>query len=195
MNVKELIEFEEEIKELFLEGKILAPIHLSVGSEKRLIDIFDEFDIGKDDWVFSTHRSHYHALLKGIPKDWVKKEILECRSIHIINKEYNFFTSAIVGGVLPIAVGAAMGIKRLGKENRVFVFVGDMCATLGVFYECIKYAGCNALPIVFVVEDNGFCTNMITQKTWGTDCKDPEIIRYSYDRKYPHQGCGKWVVF
>ena len=193
MNKKQLIEFEEEIKELFLDGKIRAPIHLSVGSEEPLIKIFK--NIKKEDWVFSTHRSHYHALLKGIPPEWIKKEILERRSIHLINKEYNFLTSAIVGGILPIALGTAMGIKRAHKTNSVYVFVGDMCATLGVFHECTQYASRNDLPIVFVVENNGFCTNMDTETTWGTKHNDAKIIRYDYTRKYPHQGCGKWVVF
>lgn len=67
MDREYLIEFEEEIKELFLNKKIGAPVHLAVGSEDPLTDIFKK--IKKDDWVFSTHRSHYHALLKGIGRE------------------------------------------------------------------------------------------------------------------------------
>lgn len=193
MNEEDLIEFEEEIKELFLDKKIRSPVHLAVGSEKPLIEIFKK--VKPDDWVFSTHRSHYHALLKGIDREWLKNEILENRSIHIINREHKFFTSAIMGGILPIAVGVAMALKRKGSKNKVWVFVGDMTAEMGVFHECTKYAARNDLPIVFVVEDNGLSVNTPTQEVWGESDAKPEIIRYRYERVYPHQGCGVWVIF
>jgi len=193
MDREDLIEFEEEIKELFLNKKIGAPVHLAVGSEDPLVDIFKK--IKKDDWVFSTHRSHYHALLKGIDREWLKKEILEKRSIHIYNKEHKFFTSAIMGGILPIAVGAAMALKRKKVKNKVWAFVGDMTAEMGIFHECTKYAARHNLPIVFIVEDNGLSVNTPTQEVWGKSKSKPEIMRYKYKRKYPHQGCGVWVVF
>ena len=68
---EELIKFEEEIADEFLNKKILAPIHLSGDNEKQLIDIFK--DIKKEDWILTTHRNHYHALLKGMPKSLVKR--------------------------------------------------------------------------------------------------------------------------
>lgn len=193
MKKEELIKFEEEIKNIFLDKQISSPVHLAGGNEESLINIFK--DIKKDDWVFSTHRSHYHALLKGIDKEWLKKEILQNRSIHINNKENKFFTSAIMGGILPIALGVAMALKRKGSKNKVWAFVGDMSAEMGIFYECTKYAGRNDLPIVFVVEDNGLSVNTPTQEVWGMSKSKPKIIKYKYKRIYPHQGCGKWVVF
>lgn len=174
---EELIAFEEEIKELFLEAKVASPVHLSRGNEEQLIAIFE--NIRPEDWVFSNHRSHYHALLKGIPKEWLKREILANRSIHINNRMYKFFTSAIVGGVLPIALGVAM------TGQKVWVFVGDMAAETGIFHECVKYATSQNLPVSFVVEDNGFSVDTPTEKVW----------RYSYEREFPHQGAGKFVIF
>jgi len=193
MDEKDLIAFEEEIKELFLAKKIKAPIHLSVGSEKPLIDIFKK--IKKEDWVFSTHRNHYHALLKGISKEWLKNEIFQGRSMHIYSKEHKFFTSAIVGSISPIAIGVAMALKRKKSKNKVWAFVGDMAAEMGIFHECSKYAARHQLPIIFVIEDNGLSINTPTQKIWGTSKSLPKIIRYRYRRKYPHQGIGEWVVF
>jgi len=193
MNKQELIDFEEEIKQLFLDKKIFAPVHLSVGSEEPLIKIFK--DVKKDDWVFSTHRSHYHALLKGIDKNWLKNEILQKRSIHIYNKEHKFFASAIMGGILPIAVGAAMAIKRKKKKEKVWAFIGDMTVEMGITHECMKYASRHNLSIVFVIEDNGVSVNTPTQEVWGESNSEPNIIRYKYERVYPHQGCGSWVVF
>jgi len=190
---KELIEFEKEIKKIYLDAKIRAPVHLCGGNEEALIKIFK--NINKEDWVFSTHRSHYHAILKGLSREWVKNEILEKRSMHLNNKEHKFFTSAIVGGILPIALGTALALKRKGSNNEVWVFVGDMAAEMGVFHECTKYAARNHLPINFVIEDNGVSVNTPTQKVWGESNPQVNIIRYKYDRIYPHHGCGQWVTF
>lgn len=192
----ELIQFEEEIAQLFLEGKIRFPIHLSKGNEAQLIDIFSEYEIGKDDWVFSTHRSHYHALLKGIPRDWLRQEILEKGSIHIFNKEYNFFTSAIVGGTCPIAVGAALAIKMKKEKERVFVFVGDMASRTGIFDESVRWSGWQNLPIYWIIEDNSYSTNTPTLLVWGGHVlRVDNIIEYKYTRGYPHTGVEQWVVF
>ncbi len=189
-----LINFEEEIKNLFLNRKIKGPIHLSVGSEDYLIKIFKK--IKEQDWVFSTHRPHYHALLKGIPREKVKEEILAKRSMHISSKEYKFFTSAIVGGNLPIAVGTAMGIKRKGLDEKVWCFTGDMAAETGIFHECVKYSKGHNLPITFVVEDNGLGVATPTREVWGiTDNAKSNITKFKYSRKYPHAGCGKSITF
>lgn len=195
---EELIEFEKEIEQLFLEKKIRAPVHLSKGNEDDLIRIFEKYKIGRNDWVFSTHRSHYHALLKGIPKDWLMQEILEGRSMHIFNREHNFFSSAIIGGICPIAVGIAMGIEMKGKggKGRVFCFIGDMVAETGIFHESSKYAEKHGLLVTFIVEDNGFSTNTPTQEVWGhLPVWEDNIERYEYEREYPHVGVGKWVTF
>lgn len=201
--------FEESVKKLFLDGKIRAPIHLSGGNEERLIEIFKQVQPG--DWVFSTHRSHFHALLKGIPGDWVSREILEGRSIHLNNAEHRFFTSAIVGGCLPIALGVAMAIKRNSQGRRVWCFIGDMAFETGVASECIKYARGFELPLCVVVEDNGLSTNTPTREVWGIPQELPlldqggvielcnwgqgKVVYYPYQRVYPHINVGSFVVF
>jgi pyruvate dehydrogenase E1 component alpha subunit len=185
--------FEEEIKQLFLDKRIRAPVHLSRGNEDALVKIFKK--IKPEDWVFSTHRSHYHALLKGIDPDWLKQEILEGRSIHIYNREHRFFSSAIVSGCLPIAVGVAMAIKRKGENRHVWCFTGDMGAETGIFHECTKYARRNDLPITFVVEDNQLSINTPTQVVWGQSKSKANIISYRYRRGVPHVGVGVWVTF
>lgn len=191
---KELIAFEKDIEKEWLDGNIKAPVHFSGGNEEQLIKIFK--DVKESDWVFSTHRSHYHALLKGIPKDFVRKEILEGRSLHLNSKEHKFFTSAIVGGILPIALGTAFALKLKNSKDHVWCFVGDMCAEMGVFHECAKYARRNNFSITFVVEDNGISVDTPTQKCWGKcNTNSNNIIKYNYKRIYPHYGCGKWVIF
>ena len=72
MNKKDLISFETEIATLFNAGKIKAPVHLSNGNEKEVIEIFSR--ISYDDHIFSTWRSHYHALCHGISPEWIKND-------------------------------------------------------------------------------------------------------------------------
>jgi len=172
-----LIAFEADIARLFEQAKIPSPCHLSGGNEDALINIFQH--ITPDSWVFSNHRSHYHALLKGIPPEWLKDEILANHSITINNAEYKFFSSAIVGGILPIAVGVAM----MGEA--AWVFCGDMAAETGIFHECVKFAIGHELPVHFVVEDNHYSVLTPTERVW----------RYSYERTFPHQGSGTYILF
>jgi TPP-dependent pyruvate/acetoin dehydrogenase alpha subunit len=189
-----LIKFEEEIADIFTAGKIRAPVHLSDGNEDALIDIFK--NIKSDDWVFSTHRSHYHAILHGIDPDWLREEIVRGNSISVCHPQHCFYSSGIVGGNTPIALGVAMALKRQRAPQRVWVFVGDMAAEGGIFYECVKYAERNDLPITFIVEDNGISTNTPTQKAWGEELSESKTVMYRHKKeKYPHYGSGKWVTF
>ena len=193
-NKYDLINFEEEIKKIYESGKIKAPIHLSGTNEEQLIKIFKK--IKKNDWVFSTWRNHYHALLKGIPKEWLKKEIIAGRSMGINSIKHKFYSSAIVGGIIPIALGAAQAIKLKKLKSIVWVFVGDMTFETGTFHECYKFSKNFRLPIKFVIEDNNMSTNSPTSKVWGKKSVVPKgVIKYNYRRKYPHHGTGGWVLF
>jgi pyruvate dehydrogenase E1 component alpha subunit len=189
-----LIAFEEKVAGFFEAGEIHAPVHLADGNEDQLIEIFK--DVKDDDWVFSTHRSHYHALLHNISPEWLTTEILAGNSITLANIEHRFLSSAIMGGILPIALGAALAIKRSNNSHRVWVFAGDMAAEMGVFHETVKYAERNGLPITFIVEDNGMSIDTPTQKVWGEVPCVSKVIRYTYKKtRYPHYGSGKWVTF
>ena len=101
-----LIDFEADIASIYESGKIKAPVHLRDGNEQELIDLFSHLEISKNDYVFSTWASHLHALLKGVPPERVKQDILDGRSITLHYPDHNFFSSAIVGGISPIAAGS-----------------------------------------------------------------------------------------
>lgn len=190
----DLINFEELIVTHWGNAKIRGPIHLSNGNEEQLIEVFKR--ISKNDWVFSTWRSHYHALLKEICPVWVEEEILKGKSITLCNMDEKFYSSAIVGGTLSIALGVAKGIKEKGSDEKVFVFIGDMSFESGIFYEVHKYARNFDLPIVFVVEDNGVSTYTPTDATWNIKREIPsDVIHYTYKSKFPHYGTGKWIAF
>ena len=199
MNKKTLIKFEEEIAELFNKGKIKAPVHLYHGNEDKIINIFKKI---KDiDWVFCSWRSHYQCLLKGVPENEIKKEIISGRSISLCFPKYNIFSSAMVGGSLPIAVGMALSLKRTKSNKKVYCFMGEMTSETGIAYECIKYSKNHKLPIHFIIEDNKKSVCTLTRKVWRQKKltfegkSDKYITYYHYKLKYPHAGAGKRVQF
>lgn len=189
---RKLIAFEKRVAEAFERGEVKGPVHLSGGNEDQLIAVFEK--VSSDDWVFSTWRNHYHALLHGIQEERVFSEICAGRSMNLTFPEHKFYASAIVGGILPIATGVAAAIKRNGCGRKVWCFVGDMAATTGAFHEASVYAAGHDLPITFIVEDNGVSTNAPTEECWGAP-KWHNVLRYTYERVFPHVGIGKWVQF
>ncbi|MFA6077817.1 MAG: thiamine pyrophosphate-dependent enzyme [Candidatus Paceibacterota bacterium] len=196
---EDLINFETEIADLFNSAKIPSPVHLYYGNEKEIIEVFR--DVKEEDWVMCSWRSHYQCLLKGVPEDRLREEILANRSISLCFPEQRIVSSAIVGGILPIAVGVAMGIKRSGGKNKVHCFMGDMTSETGIAHECIKYATNHDLPIRFIIEDNGKSVCTETLSTWKQDkltyedSKNPNVVYYKYQTKYPHAGAGERVQF
>jgi TPP-dependent pyruvate/acetoin dehydrogenase alpha subunit len=199
MTPEELITFETEIADIFNAAKIRAPIHLYSGNEAQMIEIFR--DVKSEDWVFCSWRSHYQCLLKGVPREKVKAEILAGHSITLCFPEQRIVSSAIVGGILPIAVGAAMGVKRRGEKARVHCFMGEMTSETGIAHECIKYSQNHQLPIRFIVEDNGKSVCTDTRESWNQpvltyeNSTNPNVIFYKYQTKYPHAGAGSRVQF
>lgn len=199
MTKEELIEFENHIAHQFNEGKIRSPVHLYYGNENELIKIFEK--VTPQDWVFCSWRSHYQCLLKGVPKKKIEKKILDGLSISLCFSEYNVYSSAIVGGVIPIAVGAAMSIKKKGEDSKVYCFMGDMTSETGIAHESIKFSIQHKLPIKFIIEDNqkSVCTE--TRDVWNEskityeDVNNEYIYYYKYETKYPHAGAGVRVQF
>ena len=208
VTIKELISFEKEIGDLFNGGKIKAPIHLSSGNEEYIIEIFSEIDV-QNDWVCCTWRNHYQGLLKGIPPEILKENIIDGKSMVMNLPEYKFICSSIVGGIPSIAAGIAFAIKLQKKNEKVWCWVGDMTAETGAFHEAYKYSVNNDLPITFIVEDNKKSVCTPTSKAWGRDV--PYYLNYTYkggilrqdklyyyqyiNEKYPHAGAGIRVKF
>ncbi len=191
---QQLKQYEIDAQKEWETGSVLGPVHLSKGNEEQLIEIFQY--VHPKDWVFSTWRNHYHALLHGVPQDWLMDEIKKGRSMKVMNKEHNFVISAIVGGIIPQALGVALSLKRRKSKRKVWCFVGDMTFETGEFHLCHKYAQNFDLPLQFVVEDNNLSTNTPTDETWGKKQNVPDdVIYYEYERGFPHHGSGTWVLF
>ena len=197
MNSQELINFEKDIANSFNNSEIRAPIHLHGNNENQLIEIFKSINV--DDWVFSSWRSHYHCLLKGVPKKKLKDDILRGKSITLIYPEYKIYTSAIVGGIIPIALGTALALKKSGSKNQVNLFLGGMTSETGAAHEAHKYATAFELPMRFILEINhkSVCTD--TLKTWNLKnyslIGKKNVIHYKYDLPWPHAGAGVRVQF
>ena len=199
MDKEDLIKFEEEIAELFNGANISAPVHLYYGNEDQIIDVFKK--VRPQDWVFCSWRSHYQCLLKGVPTEEIKNEILAGRSISLCFPDYQIYSSALVGGSLQVAVGTAIAIKRKDEDSKVYCFMGDMTSETGIAHECIKYSRNHQLPIHFIIEDNSKSVCTDTRETWNSNklsyesVSDPMITYYRYESKYPHAGAGTRVQF
>jgi len=192
---QDLLDFEVRVKEEYEKATIPGPVHLSKNNEDQLLEVFRY--VHSNDWVFSNWRNHYHALLHGVPEEHLWQLIITGKSMSVYCDKPKFYTSSIVGGVLPIALGTSMAIKRRNEDRKVWVFVGDMTSETGVFHEVYKYSRRYDLPLEFVIEDNNMSTNTPTDETWGgkkTSHPD-DAFYYSYERDYPHHGTGNWILF
>lgn len=197
--VDKLKEFESQIAEIFNRGGIKAPVHLSDGNEAALIDIFQE--VGPEDWVFCSWRSHYQCLLKGVPPEEVLSEVIAGRSISLGFPRHRIFSSAIVGGNVPIAVGTAMAENLKTSGAHVWCFIGDMTAETGMAQTSIRYAETHDLPITFIIEDNGISVLTETRKVWASQTlrfnerTSSKVRTFEYKSKYPHAGAGVRIQF
>ena len=191
MTKEDLINFSTEIAGYYEQGRIKSPIHLGGGNEDELISVFKNYTDG--DWIFSTWRSHYHWLLSGRSPDTLRKQILEGHSMHIFDDK--FFTSAIVGGIAPIALGVAKAIAMTNSQEKVWCFLGCMAASGGLANECIKYAIGWDLPITYIIEDNDMSVRACTRAVWGVRRGQNKLLKYQYKRTYPHAGSGKYIMF
>jgi pyruvate dehydrogenase E1 component alpha subunit len=199
LNKEDLISFEDKIADIFNSGKIKAPVHLYSGNEDRIIETFK--NIKQEDWVFCSWRSHYQCLLKGVPETELLDAIMAGRSIALNFPKYKVFSSAIVAGQIPLALGAAYSLKYRKSNEKVFCFLGDMTSETGIAQSAFSFAMNFDLPITFIIEDNNLSVCTDTRVTWGTNLlryeksKNPKVLSYKYTNKYPHAGAGKRVQF
>ncbi|MFC1620758.1 thiamine pyrophosphate-dependent dehydrogenase E1 component subunit alpha [Candidatus Omnitrophota bacterium] len=171
---------EEKIIELYPEQEMRCPVHLCVGQEAIVSGVCA--NLKKRDYVFSNHRSHGHYIanggdLKGLMAELYGR-VTGCSkgkggSMHLVDVENSFMgSSAIVGGGIPIAVGAALGSRIRGEKRISVVFFGDGAADEGTFNESLNFAALKRLPVLFVCENNFYATN------------SPQSARHAMDNIY-----------
>lgn len=204
MTKEELIAFEKRIAAKYDDGEYPYLVHFAGGNEDALIEIFK--DIKPGDYVFSTHRNAYHALLHGIPPDELEAKITAGKSMFVFDRKRNFFSSSIVAATPAIAAGVAWALKRKGSDRHVWCFIGDGAEDEGHFYEAARYVDGMSLPCTFIIEDNDRNVSASKQErrgdshfTWldGDEFQLGCLKRYNYTSTYPHGGTGTpgWLKF
>jgi len=166
--------FEERVAELVTPPKeIITPCHLYIGEEAVATGVCSA--LKRDDYVFSTHRSHGHFIAKGGDPKALMAE-LYCKktgcskgkggSMHIASPDIGLpGSSAIVGGTIPVAVGAALAFSMQKRDVVSVAFFGDGAPHEGVFYESLNFASLKKLPVIFVCENNLYCTHLPIEAT------------------------------
>ncbi len=188
---EQLIAFEDRIKDLWEKGELPYLLHLSGGNEDKLIAIFHQVKEG--DWIFSTHRSHYHYLLAGGDPERLEKLIRDGNSMFVFSRAINFVSSSILAGCCGIAAGVAWTLQQQNSPNRVWCFLGDGAEDEGHFYEAVQFVRGHDLPCTFIVEDNNRsvdATNAQRRGKYYSNLQASCIKRYSYVPRYPHAGSG-----
>jgi pyruvate dehydrogenase E1 component alpha subunit len=156
--------FEYKVKDLFAQGKIVGAVHLSIGEEAVPVGVCSA--LKKGDYVLSNHRGHGHCIALGVDVKRMMAELFGretgvCKgkggSMHLADFSVGMLgASAIVGGGLPLAVGAGLSSKMQKTNQVAVVFFGDGAANQGTFHESLNLAAIWRLPVLFVCENNQY---------------------------------------
>jgi TPP-dependent pyruvate/acetoin dehydrogenase alpha subunit len=156
--------FEERVRSLFAGGLIPGLVHLCSGQEAVAVGVCSV--LRPSDFIASNHRGHGHCIAKGARLDRLMAELMGRRdgygrgrggSLHVFDPANgNLGTNGIVGGGIPLAAGAALSAKRLGRDDVAVCFFGDGALNQGLFFEVMNMAAIWRLPVLFVCENNGY---------------------------------------
>ncbi len=167
---------EETVAEIYPSDKIKSPVHLSIGQEAVSVGVCDA--LAPDDAVAGSYRGHALYLAKGgDPAAMIAElfgKVTGCArgkggSMHLIDMQRHMLgTSAVVGTVIPIAVGYALALAREGCGRMIACFLGDGATEEGCFYESLNFAALHKLPVLFVCENNGLAIHTPVEKRWAS---------------------------
>lgn len=159
--------FEEKIIEVYPSQDMKTPVHLYIGEEAVAAGVC--INLRKDDYIFSTHRSHGHYLAKGGDMKKLVAELYGKRtgcskgkggSMHVVDPEVGVCGStSIVGANIPLSVGAALASTLQSKDQVSISFFGDGGVDEGAFHEALSFASLKKLPVIFVCENNFYATH------------------------------------
>ena len=159
---------EQAIADNYQQQEMRCPVHLSIGQEAVAVGVC--VALKDDDIIFSTHRCHSHYLGKRGDLDKMIAELYGKQtgcsgglggSMHLLDESVGMMgSSAIVGGSIPLGVGAALSIKMSGESDQVAIpFFGDGATEEGVFHESLSFASLHKLPVIFIAENNFVATS------------------------------------
>lgn len=184
--------FEEEGTRLYKEGLIPGAYHSSIGQEAAIVGAC--MTLRDDDNITGTHRSHGHPIGKGAKLDGLMAELMAkttgiCKarggSMHLADSSVGILgESAIVGGGIPLAAGAAMSAKARGTDQVALTFFGDGASNQGTFHETINMAAVWKLPVIFFCENNNYAVTTSVTASHG----QPEIAKRAIGYGIPGYG-------
>lgn len=162
MNIRDrIVAFEQKCQTHMAEFK--CPVHLCIGQEDVPVALHGVMQ--PEDWLFSAHRNHGHYLAKGGSEQRLWDEIMgldsgvnagwagsQCYS----DPSINFHATAMVGGLIGVAVGTALALKKQRRAGVVVCCIGDGATEEGVFWESLNAAVLWCLPILFICENNRY---------------------------------------
>jgi TPP-dependent pyruvate/acetoin dehydrogenase alpha subunit len=161
--------FEEHLLDAFSSGKLVGTTHTCIGQEADAAGILG--CIEPEDVIFSNHRCHGHFLAYGGEPYRLAAELMG-RSTGIVGGRggsqhiqwRNFYSNGIQGGIVPVATGMALAEKANQTRKIVLAFIGDGTLGEGVLYESLNLAALWKLPILYVLEDNGYAQTTPVEK-------------------------------
>ena len=170
--------FEEKAAEMYMRGKIGGFLHLYVGEEAMAVGSIST--LKPQDYIVSHYREHGHALARGIEPRRIMAELFgrstgtskgKGGSMHLFDAQRGFLGGyAIVGGMMPIAVGLGLAAQQQGNDSVTLCFFGDGAVNEGEFHESLNLAALWNLPVVFFCENNGYGMGSPISDTFaGTD--------------------------
>ena len=158
--------FEEKVIERYPEQQMRTPVHLCIGQEAIAAGVGAH--LRQSDYIFSTHRNHGHCIAKGMRYYQLLAEFYGRKtgcaggkggSMHPVDIDRGIpGTTAIVGGNIPIAVGAAWSCVMQGRKDISVAFFGDGASEEGTLHESLNFAVLKKLPVIFVCENNLYAT-------------------------------------
>lgn len=161
---------EERFLKLFSDGVLNGTVHTCIGQEACAVGAISALNKEKD-VVFSNHRAHGHFIaycdkVEELIAELMGKKTGICRGIGGSQHLHfgNMYTNGIQGGIVPVAIGAALAEKEKKSDAIVMVFIGDGTMGQGVVYESFNIASLWSLPVVFVLEDNKYAQSTPKEK-------------------------------
>ena len=175
---------EESVAKEYAVQEMRCPVHLSIGQEAVAVGVCQA--LSKTDWTFSAHRSHANYLAKGGDVQAMIAELYgkqtgcaqgRAGSMHLADPSVHMMgTSPIVGGIIPVAVGAAFGHWQEHSSTMTAVFFGDGATEEGVFAESLNFAALKNLNILFVCENNRYSVYSPLSVRRPLDCSRVNIV-------------------
>ena len=213
--------FEDKLASVYIQQKVRGFLHLYNGQEAVLAGSLHAMKIGKDRMI-TAYRNHVQPIGLGVDPKRVMAELFGKTtgtsmglggSMHIFSKEFNFFGGhGIVGGQIPLGAGMAFGDKYFKRDNVTLCYMGDGAVRQGSLHETLNLATLWQLPVVFVVENNGYAMGTSVARTashqeiWKlglgyempcepVDGMDPVAVAKAMDKAIQHARSGKGPSF